>query len=259
MKKIIRKLAKSIGILPYLHVFREKYFPSEYFINSQKEDIKYIDFYSKFINSNDLCFDIGAHRGHRTNIFLKLGAKVVAVEPQKELFKYLKIKFGKNINIENIGLGSSEQKMTMYLSETSSLSTFSTEWLSKAQNRFAEVKWNKKQEMQISTLDKLIEKYGIPKFCKIDVEGFEFEVLKGLSKNISYISIEFMTPENSEIIKNCLAHLYKLNAEIMINFSIGDTLKFALENWLNYDKAMEYLSENLLNQPNWGDIYVKMK
>jgi len=259
MKKIIQKLAKSIGVLPYLHVFREKYFPTEYYINSQKENKRYIDFYSTFINTNDLCFDIGAHRGHRTNIFLKLGAKVVAVEPQKELFKYLKIKFGRNINIENIGLGSSEKKMTMYLSETSSLSTFSTEWLSKAQNRFADVKWNNKREIQISTLDKLIEKYGIPKFCKIDVEGFEFEVLKGLSKNILYISIEFMTPENSEIITNCLKYLHKLNSNIEINYSIGDTLQMTLSNWLNYDNAITYFENNLFNQPSWGDIYVKMK
>lgn len=259
MKNIIRKLAKNTGILPYLQVFREKYFPSKYYVNARNKDKRYIDFYSIFINTNDLCFDIGAHRGHRTNIFLKLGAKVVAVEPQKELFKYLKIKFGKNVNIENIGLGSSEQKMIMYLSETSSLSSFSTEWLSKAQNRFPDVKWNDKREIQISTLDKLIEKYGMPKFCKIDVEGFEFEVLKGLSKNISYISLEFMTPENREIVTNCLKYLHKLNANIEINYSIGDTLQMTLSTWLNYDNATTYFEHNLFDQFKWGDIYIKMK
>jgi FkbM family methyltransferase len=256
---MIRNLAKKIGVLPYLKVFREKFFPTEYYKNSLIDDKRYINFYSTFINTNDLCFDVGAHSGHRTNIFLKLGAKVVAVEPQKELFEYLKIKFGKKINIENIGLGSSERKMTMYLSETSSLSTFSTEWLSKAQDRFADVKWDNKREIQISTLDNLIEKYGIPKFCKIDVEGFEFEVLKGLSKSISYISFEFMTPENSELIINCLQYLHKLDANIEINYSIGDSLQMTLSNWINYDNAITYFENNLFNQPNWGDIYVKMK
>ncbi len=258
MKKILRSIAKSIGLLPHLQVFKEKYFPSEYLKNSRKNDIKYINFYSQFIKSGDLCFDIGAHRGHRTNIFLKIGAKVLAIEPQKDLYKYLKLKFAKNISLENIGLGSKEQKMTMYISELSSLSTFSTEWIKKATNKFADVRWNKKQEIQISTLDKLITKYGTPTFCKIDVEGFEYEVLKGLSQNVKYISIEFMTPENNEIIKNCLLHLYKLNPRITINYSQGDTMLFALKEWLNYDEAIKLFNNDLFNQDAWGDIYIKM-
>lgn len=41
-------------------------------------------FYEQFIRPNDICFDIGANMGNRTEVFLKLGAKVIAVEPQSE-------------------------------------------------------------------------------------------------------------------------------------------------------------------------------
>ncbi|MEN8172361.1 MAG: hypothetical protein ABFS03_05715, partial [Chloroflexota bacterium] len=47
-----------------------------------KHDQRMLGFYSQFIASNDLCFDVGANRGSRTKIFRQLGTRVVAVEPQ---------------------------------------------------------------------------------------------------------------------------------------------------------------------------------
>jgi FkbM family methyltransferase len=257
-KKNISNLLKFIGLLPYIHIFKERYFPSSYFLNSLKEDVRYLTFYGSFINEYDLCFDIGAHRGHRTNIFLNLGARVVAFEPQAHLSKYLQLKFGKKIFLENIGLGSSVQEMMMYISDISSLSTFSVDWLSKAEDRFPQVKWHKKKKIKVTTLDKMIEKYGVPNFCKIDVEGFEYEVIQGLTQPIKCISIEFMTPENNEVIKNCLIHLQGINPRILVNYSIGDTAQLCLDEWLNFTDAMAYFNQHLFNQSNWGDIYIKM-
>jgi FkbM family methyltransferase len=258
IKKNISDVFKYMGLLPYIHIIKEKYFPSSYFLNSLKEDSRYLTFYANFINQNDLCFDIGAHRGHRTNIFLNLGARVVAFEPQSHLSKYLQLKFGKKIFLEKIGLGRSAQEMMMYVSDISSLSTFSLDWLSKAKDRFPEVKWDQKKKVKLSTLDKMIEKYGVPNFCKIDVEGFEYEVIQGLTQPIKCISIEFMTPENNEVIKNCLIHLHRINPRILVNYSIGDTAKLYWDEWLNFTDAIAYFNQHLFNQSNWGDIYIKM-
>jgi FkbM family methyltransferase len=258
IKKYISSLLKFIGLLPYVHVFKEQYFPSTYFLESVEEDSKYQNFYSSFIHRNDLCFDVGAHRGHRTNIFLKLGARVVAFEPQSHLSKYLQLKFGKKIFLEKIGLGRSAQEMMIYVSDISSLSTFSLDWMSKAKDRFPQVKWHKKKKVKVSTLDKMIEKYGVPNFCKIDVEGFEYEVIQGLSHPLKFISIEFMTPENNEVIKNCLIHLHRINPRILVNYSIGDTAELYLDEWLNFTDAIAYFNQHLFNQSNWGDIYIKM-
>lgn len=160
--------------------------------------------------------------------------------------------------MENIGLGSAIQKMTMYICEDSTLSTFSLAWAEKAKNRFGKVRWNKKQEVSISTVDKLIEKYGIPTFCKIDVEGYELEVLKGLSMNIPYISFEYMTPENDNVTSGCLDYLHSIDNNIEVNYSAGDTMVLALKKWLAYDEAIELLQKDSFRATGWGDIYVRM-
>ena len=60
---------------------------------------KMVGFYSGFIKKGDMCFDVGANLGDRTEAFLKLGAKVVVVEPQEDCIKTLKDKFGDNENV----------------------------------------------------------------------------------------------------------------------------------------------------------------
>jgi FkbM family methyltransferase len=259
MRELLRNTLRYTGLLPYLQVMKEKYFPSKYVIKSKTDDQRYIEFYSRFINENDLCFDVGAHRGHRTNIFVKLGAKVVAFEPQYELYKYIQVKFGKKVVVENMGLASSVRRMNMFMSNASSLSTFSPDWLRKSKERFGNIEWNKTKEIQLSTLDTMINKYGRPKFCKIDVEGFEYEVLQGLSSGIQYISFEFMTPENSEIISSCLQRLHDINPAIRINYSIGDTLALEWNEWVNYETAIELFTSTLYRTNTWGDVYIEMK
>ena len=260
MKKFFVAITKKTGLLPYLHVLREKYFPTEYYKNALLEGRKYVAFYSQFIQAGDLVFDIGAHKGHRTGIFLALGAKVVAVEPQKDCYKYLQFKYGKRIQTENCGIGGMEGTLEMFINNASSLSTFSKEWVVEAQSgRFSETKWIDRKWIEIKTLDLLIQKYGIPKFCKIDVETYEYEVLKGLSSNIEFISFEFMLPESVGILKNCINYILQLNPDAEFNYCIGDNIKLELDYWMGSDRMDDFLNEIIFNTPSWGDIYIKMK
>jgi FkbM family methyltransferase len=259
MKKFIVSIIKKTGLLPYLHVLREKYFPTKYYKNTLLERKKYVAFYSQFIQTGDLVFDIGAHRGHRTGIFLALGAKVVAVEPQEDCYKYLRFKYGKRIQIENCGIAGKEGTQEMFINNASSLSTFSTEWVEEATaGRFSETKWIDKKWIEIKTIDLLIEKYGTPKFCKIDVETYEYEVLKGLSTTIEFISFEFMMPESFVVLKNCINHVIQLNPSAKFNYCIGDNIKLELENWIGSDRMDDFVNEKIFNSSSWGDIYVKM-
>ena len=59
-----------------------------------RRDREMLRFYSRFIHKGDLCFDVGAHMGNRTEIFLKLGANVIAVEPQEDCINQLREKIG---------------------------------------------------------------------------------------------------------------------------------------------------------------------
>jgi hypothetical protein len=140
----------------------------------------------------------------------------------------------------------------------SSLSSFSKDWVETAKKRFGNVAWNKQETVQITTLNNLISKFGTPKFCKIDVEGYEYEVLRGLSSKVPYMSIEFMTPENADVVRNCLRHLNSIDSKILINVSLEDTLVFHWENWLSYSESIEILEKEMFNEWLWGDVYIKM-
>jgi hypothetical protein len=74
----------------------------------------------------------------------------------------------------------------------------------------------------MTTLDKLIEQFGIPSFIKIDVEGFEYEVIKGLSKPVKALSLEF-TPEIIESTYKCINYLQQLG-KINLNYSVFKTM-----------------------------------
>jgi FkbM family methyltransferase len=73
------------------------------------------------------------------------------------------------------------------------LGSMSTDWIEKVQKAsfFPGCYWDREEVVQTTTLDALIDQFGVPDFCKIDVEGFEFEVLRGLSRPVGTISREY--------------------------------------------------------------------
>lgn len=217
-------------------------------------------FYSQFIHPGDLCFDVGANIGNRTELFLQLGAKVVSVEPQSACIRALRQRFGRNPNFILIpeALGSQPGKVEMYInSRENTISSFSKEWIDtvKQSGRFSGYLWNRKQVVKVNTLNHLIDKHGIPRFIKIDVEGYEYEVLKGLSKTVRGLSFEF-TPEFLGTGIKCIKHLESLG-EICLNYSLGESMQMALPEWVNSDKVIAELSKYQGDNRIFGDIYVK--
>jgi FkbM family methyltransferase len=205
-----------------------------------------LSFYSQFIGQGDLCFDVGASIGSRTEIFLQLGAKVVAIEPQDQPFRALIKRYGRNKNLVaiNKGLASKEGTTQMFLCYADAVSSMSKEWISRvrAGGRFPSgYNWNEEATVQVTTLDALIASYGVPTFCKIDVEGYEYEVIQGLSQAVPMISFEH-TPQVTETSLSVMTHIEKLG-HYEYNYVRGEDAQFELEKWVDARAIVAYLSE----------------
>lgn len=217
-------------------------------------------FYSTFIKSGDLCFDVGANRGNRVLPLLILGAKVVAMEPQADCIAHLKQKFGKKIAIVAKGLGEKESVKKFYVSNTSVLSSFSEEWIdSVKENRFNAYTWSEPVDLEITTADKLIETFGLPSFIKIDVEGYELEVLKGLTYPVKMISFEYTVPEQIEKAIRCIDQIIKYNSNIECNYSEKEGMQWGMDKWLLPDEMKNFISSDAFIATGFGDIYVRTK
>ncbi|MGB8253295.1 MAG: FkbM family methyltransferase [Anaerolineaceae bacterium] len=166
--------------------------------------------FSQFIRPGDLVFDIGANVGKLTAVFLALGARVVAVEPQPACVTVLNRRFGTQPQVTIIPGGVAEKAGTLpfYISsKTDVISTFSTHFI--RHSRYSKRVWDTVIEVPVTTLDELIEIHGIPAFIKIDTEGFELNVLKGLTHAIPHLSFEF-TRELKPEYRACIARLSTL-------------------------------------------------
>lgn len=258
MNHIIKSILGD-SIVKFLRKVKFSFFP--YQGEESKEVIERRQkFYSKFIRPNDLIFDVGANMGNRIRPLLNIGARIVAVEPQKECRDVLEVKFGNKIKTVSMGLGEKEEMKDFFVSNSHMISSFSTEWIkSVKENRFKGNTWDKPIKIQITTLDKLIEKYDLPKFIKIDVEGYELEVLKGLTHAVAMISFEYTVPEQIQRAIDCVAQIEKYNADIECNFSKGESMEFALKNWMKAADFKHYISTNEFISTSFGDIYVRKK
>ena len=134
----------------------------------------------------------------------------------------------------------------------------SKEWMNKVSlsGRLAKsVKWEKNVIVQVTTLDALIAAYGLPSFCKIDVEGFEYEVIKGLSRPIPRLSFEF-TPE---VIDTALAVVRYLGrvGDYEFNFSSGDSMGLVAGGWQSPNEIANSLT-SLSQGGVFGDVYARL-
>lgn len=221
-------------------------------------------FYKQFLrHKGDIFFDVGANDGNRIEPLINQGYKIIGVEPQEDCIKFLKAKFGDKIILVPKGLGKIVEKRTMHIAYNNVLSSFSEDFINatNASGRFKEYNWKGKQEVEITTLDILIAEYGKPKFIKIDVEGFEYEVLNGLSEPIENISFEYTIPERKQCLLNCIDRIVELSGQnqVKFNYSIGESMEWALENWLLPNQMKVEVESKRFVQSQFGDVYSKIE
>ncbi len=222
------------------------------------EDERRYKFYSQFIQSNDLVFDVGANLGNRTKVFLRLGARVVAFEPQSSCADILEAVLGGNPSFHLVreALGDKAGMAEMLVGDAHVLSTLSPQWVQTARQsgRFGKEQWRARQQVVVTTLEQSIAEYGRPAFIKIDVEGFEPQVLSGLDSPLARGSIEFA----AEAIDGTISCLEKLATLQPCSFqlSMGEEVVFVWPQWQPLDHAVAALRKLIEADPlAWGDVY----
>ena len=262
------KNSQPAKVINYLRKIKRRIFSAQRASDSTQvsEDAvqtrKMAEFYRNEITSQTcLVFDIGANIGNRAKVFRDIGWSVVAVDPQKNCCAALAECFAgdSNVKIVNKAIGEQPGMAQMYISSADVLSSLSKEFIEKTTNsgRFQESWWDHQEEVEMVTLEQLISEHGVPKFIKIDVEGFELPVVKGLRQPIEFLSLEY-TPELSDSLKLCIQHMNSLG-DYEFNLSWCESMVMSRGSWFGAEKLFSIMDAMEGEKYLFGDIYLRLK
>ncbi|HEX6333434.1 MAG TPA: FkbM family methyltransferase [Flavisolibacter sp.] len=205
MKHMIRQLLVDAGRFEHLrYSIIYKWYARLFKPNLRQQYVKELNFYSSFLEKCPIIFDIGANDGHKTEVFLQFADTVVCLEPEPANFKTLQVRFRnrmKRVILLQKAAADADGEMPFYIHHPgSAFNTLSNKFRALAEKegvtRFNEqVTYEAREMIGTTTLDRLITEFGQPCFIKVDTEGFELRVLKGLSRPVRFISLEYMLPD----------------------------------------------------------------
>jgi FkbM family methyltransferase len=212
--------------------------------------------HGNFVRPGDLVFDVGAHVGDRVASFHRLGARIVAVEPQPAMARALGLLYGRSrsVTIEALAVGREPGRARMLINvDNPTVSSISPAFVAAAQGAsgWETQRWSEAIDVPVTTLDALIAKHGVPAFIKLDVEGFEAEALSGLSHAVHALSFEFTTIQRDvglACIERCSTMGYA-----RFNAALGESQTLIGE-WRDARDITRWLTE-LPQAANSGDIY----
>jgi FkbM family methyltransferase len=212
--------------------------------------------YADFVRPGDLVFDVGAHVGNRVASFRRLGARVVAVEPQHAMTRVLRLLYGlsRKVTIEEVAVGREPGRARMLINtDNPTVSSVSEAFVDAARGApgWETQSWTKSAVIDVTTLDALIAKHGRPAFIKLDVEGFEAEALRGMSRAVPALSFEFTTIQR-EVAFACVERCKTLGYT-RFNAALGESQTLVSE-WMNADAITRWLAD-LPQSANSGDVY----
>lgn len=217
--------------------------------------------YARFVKAGDLAFDIGSHVGDRIGSFRRLGARVLALEPQPLCAETIRRIYAgdESVTLLEAACGNSEGSITLAINTANpTVSTASREFVAAADGAggWEGQRWDKEITVPCTTLDRLVAQYGVPAFAKIDVEGFEDTVLAGLGRPLPMLSFEFTTIQR-DVAQRCLDRLAALG-RYGFDVALGESQVLTFNRWISAADMGAYIA-NLPHAANSGDVYCRLE
>jgi FkbM family methyltransferase len=216
-------------------------------------------FYKERLKAGDVVFDVGTHVGSRARAMRAAGVKVIAFEPQQPFARFLRWSLPSDVTLVAAALGRDQTEAELAVSTLHpTLSSLRTSFASEAADApgFEHVRWDSRQKVRVVTLDSQIKNYGTPSYIKIDVEGFELEVLAGLTKPIAMLSVEYLPgfPKLTDAVVDRISEL----GDYRFNPVVGEKAKFLWPEWRDTGAVKLWLESQPAHARS-GDLFALLK
>jgi FkbM family methyltransferase len=194
-----------------------------------------VRFYGEFLGSGDVGFDVGAHVGNRVRAWRALGARVVAVEPQPDFVRLLRLFFGRDRDVTIVpkALGAEAGTARLGISTaTPTVSSLSPDWMTTVatDRSFAGVRWDRTVEV-------------------------EADVLQGLGRPLRALSFEYLPMAHEAAL--AVLDLVEELGDYRYNYSPIETMRWASDRWLDAAELVALL-ERYRPLGRSGDVYARL-